>query len=185
MLRIVGGEWRGQRIRAPRSTRVRPTAERVREAIFDLLGQRLDGQRVLDLFAGSGAFGIEALSRGASHATFVERDRTAAQLIRANLEQLAALPRSTLVVADVSLFVARPASERYQVVFADPPYQELPAVECWQAVIARWLAPGGRLVIESAARSPVDVDALAATSDRRRYGDSTVTIVVPQSPTVP
>lgn len=185
MLRIVGGEWRGQRIRAPRTERVRPTAERVREAIFDLLGQRLDGQRVLDLYAGSGALGIEALSRGAAHATFVERDRTVAQLIRANLEQLAALPRSTVLQADVTAFVARPAGERFDVVFADPPYQELPASACWQTVLARWLAPDGRLVIESAARSPVAVDGLAATSDRRRYGDTAVTILVPPPPATP
>ncbi|MBN2359714.1 MAG: 16S rRNA (guanine(966)-N(2))-methyltransferase RsmD [Deltaproteobacteria bacterium] len=179
-MRIVGGEWRGRRIHAPRSPRVRPTAERVREAIFDLLGQRLEGQRVLDLFAGSGALGIEALSRGARYATFVERDRAAVQRIRANLELLAAGDRAEVVGAAVASFVARRSGARYDTVFADPPYLQPPAPEIWSDLVERWLAPGGRLVIESAVRSPVDVSGLAASSEQRCYGDSAVTIVVPR-----
>jgi 16S rRNA (guanine966-N2)-methyltransferase len=125
---VIGGEFRGRRLRAPVAPTVRPTSDRVREAIFDILFSLggVDGLRVADLFAGSGALGIEALSRGASSVTFVDRDPTALEAVRANLASvgLAEAERSgdaTVVRADVDAWVATTAS-RYDLVLCDPPY---------------------------------------------------------------
>ncbi len=174
MLRIVGGRWRGRSLKVP-GQGVRPTADRVREALFNLLGQRLDAERVLDLFAGSGALGIEALSRGAREAVFVEQRRGNAALIRANLEALDAADLGRVVVADAHRYVDRRDAELYDTVFADPPYAELPGSVFWECILERWVAPGGRLVVEHAARDRL---ALAGTEPRvRRYGDTALSIV--------
>ena len=100
MLRVIAGELRGRRLATPEGNATRPTGDRVRESLFDLLGPGQGGARVLDLFAGSGALGIEALSRGAAHAVFVERDRDALRVLRANLAALALSGRSTVVAGD-------------------------------------------------------------------------------------
>lgn len=119
MLRIIGGERRGQRFGVPGTAR--PTTDRVREAIFNILGQRLDGERVLDLFAGSGALGLEALSRGASHATFVESSARHAAMIRANAAKLGYQARANVVVVRVEALVEKPPAATYHTALADPP----------------------------------------------------------------
>jgi 16S rRNA (guanine(966)-N(2))-methyltransferase RsmD len=176
-LRVIAGRYGGRRLAAPAGRATRPTGERAREALFSMLGP-LDGLRVLDLFAGSGALGIEALSRGAEAAVFVERAPRAARAIAANLEALGlALPAAELRRQDALAFLrdARARSAAYDLVFLDPPYRlagalshELPAA------LAEVVAAGGRVVSESDRRAPLEL-ALPLSAERR-YGDTLIRI---------
>jgi len=122
-LRIVGGEWRGRRLHFPDGKGLRPTADRVRETLFNWLQGEVHGRRVLDLFAGSGALGLEALSRGAAEAVFVERARPAARQLRDNLELLGVRDRAQVEQMDAQRFLERPSSP-FDLVFLDPPFAE-------------------------------------------------------------
>lgn len=167
-MRIVGGEWRGRIIKAPRGSAVRPTLDRVREAWMSIVQLSLPGARVLDLFAGSGALGIEALSRGAESADFVDSDRRSLDVLRANLETLGASDRATVIRADAIAFADALAGDSYDVVFADPPYATDAAVQ----LAKRWLrAPFSTVIGIEHARSV----AMPAGGETRRYGDSGVT----------
>ncbi len=159
----------------PRGTR--PTSERVREALFSAVQARTDlgGARVLDLYAGSGALGLEALSRGAAHARFVESDRRAAEVLRRNVAALG-LPGAEITVGAVEPVLSAGPGEPYHLVLADPPYAvDGPTLaRVLDAVRARgWLAPGALLVVERAARSepPAWPAGVSATTERR-YGDT-------------
>jgi len=121
-MRIVAGEWGGRRIEAPPGQGTRPTTDRVREAWMSTVAAELPGARVLDLFAGSGALGLEALSRGAERATFVEQDAKALASLRANVAALGAAERASVVRADAVKFARNLAPAAYGVAFADPPY---------------------------------------------------------------
>ena len=151
-LRIIGGEWRGRRIRFPGRGGIRPTPDRVRETLFNWLMAKVPGSRCLDLFAGSGALGLEALSRGAAHSTFVERDRTNAASLR---EITAALApgRATVVEADAIAWLAT-APRAFDVVFLDPPFADGVLAETMRQLDARgWLAEGAFVYLESPARA--------------------------------
>jgi 16S rRNA (guanine966-N2)-methyltransferase len=145
-VRIVGGAWRGRRIAVPARAGVRPTPERVRETLFNWLGQRLDGAACLDLFAGSGALGFEAASRGAARVVMVEADRGAVAALRRSRELLAA-PAVEIVAGDAPAYLAR-GGERFDVVFLDPPFRQnaLPAL---LAALPPRLRPGARVYVES------------------------------------
>jgi 16S rRNA (guanine966-N2)-methyltransferase len=147
-VRIVGGEWRSRLVRFPPSAELRPTPDRVRETLFNWLGQRLDGLEVLDLFAGSGALGFEALSRGASRAVMVERDRDVAAALRSAARELQAAG-AEIVEGDALAFLSR-CTERFDVVFVDPPYASGLA-ERALARLAPRLKPHARVYLESAA----------------------------------
>jgi len=121
-VRIIGGQWRSRIVQFPGTPGLRPTPDRVRETLFNWLGQRLDGKACLDLFAGSGALGFEALSRGARRVVMVERDRAAAAALRASAQKLAAA-NVDIVEGDALRYLATPR-ERFDVVFVDPPYSE-------------------------------------------------------------
>jgi len=121
-MRIIAGEFRGPRLRPPPDRRVRPTADRVREAWFSILGDAVRGARVVDLFAGSGALGIEALSRGARHATFVEIGAQSLSVLRHNLADLDLEDRAAVRRGDVLRYVAKLDDSAFDVAFADPPY---------------------------------------------------------------
>jgi 16S rRNA (guanine966-N2)-methyltransferase len=151
VLRIVGGEWRGRRLAVPAGHLVRPTPDRVRETLFNWLQHRVAERACLDLYAGSGALGLEALSRGAKKVVFVERDPSVARQISATLELLKA-QGGHVVCADVPRFLAGPGTP-YDLVFVDPPYAEraLPAV-CMALEVGGWLAPGAMVYLECAAR---------------------------------
>ena len=123
-MRIIGGEWGGRRIKAPGGRGVRPTTDRVREAWMSALGGRLDGLTVLDLFAGSGALGLEALSRGAAYAAFVEIGRQSLNSLEENLRIVDARARATVVKADALKFVRRLPAGAFDLALADPPYGE-------------------------------------------------------------
>jgi 16S rRNA (guanine966-N2)-methyltransferase len=170
-VRVVAGEFKGRRLSAPRGTRTRPTADRVREALFSMLGD-VEGARVLDLYAGSGALGIEALSRGADSAVFVERDPNAVAAIERNLAAIGV--DAELVRDDVARFLAR-ADGEFELVFCDPPYdsaarlagmlaERLPAVT----------APQARIVTESDKRNPLVLPFPLVTE--RAYGDTRIAI---------
>lgn len=178
-MRIVAGRYGGRRLAAPAGSATRPTSDRVREATFQRLGS-LDARRVLDLFAGSGALALEALSRGAAHATLVDNAPAAIKAIRANVAALA-LPPGQIVVRrqDVRAFLrsARAAGHEYDLVLLDPPYRL--AAELGRELsplIAAVLAPGGRVVSESDRRAPLDLDPDLPLTDERRYGDTVIRI---------
>ncbi|HEV3048028.1 MAG TPA: 16S rRNA (guanine(966)-N(2))-methyltransferase RsmD [Solirubrobacteraceae bacterium] len=188
-MRVIAGRLGGRRLRAPAGRTTRPTSDRVREAVFSMLGE-LAGARVLDLFAGTGALGIEALSRGAHSAVFVERDPGAARVLEGNLTALgllgagAELRRQDALAA---LDYARGRGETYDLVFIDPPYGRArakptaaaaPPAERWgprlSASLPPLLAPGARVVVESDRRAPVELE--LELERTRRYGDTSIRI---------
>ena len=179
-MRVIAGQVHGRRLKAPRGMATRPTSARVRESIFSRLAARLDfdGLKVLDIFAGSGALGIEALSRGAASAVFVERDARAAGAIRANLGELGLGDDEAIVVQaplSAALRTARERGDAYDLVFLDPPYRLAPALgmELTES-LAPLLAARARIVTESDRRAPLDLP-LPATHERR-YGDTLIRI---------
>jgi 16S rRNA (guanine966-N2)-methyltransferase len=158
-MRIIAGEAHGRRLKAPRGLHTRPTSARARESIFSRLAVRmdLDGVRVLDIFAGSGSLGIEALSRGAAHVTFVDSSRDAAAAIRANLAQLELSDRGRIVTSDVrrALGDLEGSRESFDLVFVDAPYKDDMSAEILAMLGAmRLLAPGGWIVVEQSKRAP-------------------------------
>ena len=166
-MRIIAGEWRGRQLQAPPGAATRPTADRVRETLFSMLLSRLgpfDGLRVADLFAGSGALGFEALSRGAAFACFVENDRQAAAAIRTNAASLGALDRVQIIGGSA---LALPHAEPSDLIFADPPYALGSGTAAVQAVAAAsWLAPGGWMAVETANRDSVEPGDWALDTER-------------------
>ena len=173
-MRVIAGVLRGRRLVAPRGTATRPTSDRVREALFSALGH-MTSARVLDLFAGTGALGIEALSRGAAHATFVESARPALAALRENLATLALVDRARVVALPAARALGAMASaEPFDLVCAEPPYAALAEVPPLLAGCA--LAPGARVVIEHASRDAAPVVPHLTTRWSKAYGDTTVTL---------
>ena len=149
-MRIIAGAWRGRPLEAPPGQATRPTGDRVRETLFSMLASRLgsfEELRVADLFAGSGALGFEALSRGAAHSTFVERDAPAAAVIRRNADKFGASDRVRILSGSA---LSLPQSEPFDLVFADPPYGDGAGTAVVEAVEkAGWLAGGGWMSVET------------------------------------
>jgi 16S rRNA (guanine966-N2)-methyltransferase len=173
-MRVIAGELKGRRLVAPRGWRVRPTSDRVREAIFSALGD-VGGARVLDLYCGTGALAIEALSRGAGHATLVDRDTRPAL---GNVERLELAKRVELVRADVEGWLAGVSEEAgaptFDLVFVDAPYRLADRVgQVMDSHLPRVLGVGGRAVVESGARRPLELSSLVRLR-RRRYGGTDV-----------
>lgn len=167
-MRIVAGQWRGRRIEAPPGRGVRPTLDRVREAWMSILQHRIPGSAVLDLFAGSGALGLEALSRGAAHSAFVESDWRALRALRKNIDALGAADHAQIHHGDAFGFAGGLARHAYDLAFADPPYAGGAAAR----LSGIWLEqPFARILsIEHDAR-----EKLAGSTDTRRYGSSAIT----------
>jgi 16S rRNA (guanine966-N2)-methyltransferase len=180
-MRIVAGTHRGHPLKAPRGRATRPTADNVREAIFNLVGP-LEPTPVLDLFAGSGALGLEALSRGASHATLVDRSPRAAATIQGNLLALGLEDRARVVVADWrrALAAERAAGHVYGVAMLDPPYRLLPRIaESLGPALLPLLAPGAVVVVEHDAADPPPAleDLPASGRVDRVYGGTGVSVL--------
>jgi 16S rRNA (guanine966-N2)-methyltransferase len=174
-VRVIAGTYGGRILKAPPGAATRPTSDRVREALFSILGERTRDARVLDLFAGSGALGLEALSRGAAAVTFVDDAAAAIRAIRANLDALGADADVRRQDALRFLGTARERGAQYDLVFLDPPYRLAerlahPLSEALPAV----LAPGAVAVAESDRRAPLALD--LPLHDERRYGDTLIRI---------
>src|SRR5262245_19581446 len=181
-MRVIGGHDRGRRLRAPRGLRTRPTADRVRETLFDVLGPAVVGARVLDLFAGTGAVGIEALSRGAARVVLVERDQSALGALRANLAALGASRAAARVEAgDVLHLLPALGADEGPVgfVFVDPPYATTLAARTLEALgAARICRDGSEVVVQHSTRTTLpSVPGLVAHRRARRFGDTALTFL--------
>ncbi|MBV7394425.1 16S rRNA (guanine(966)-N(2))-methyltransferase RsmD [Mameliella sediminis] len=190
-MRIVAGDWRGRRLAAvgkgDAGAHLRPTTDRVREALFNMLaggrfGDPFDGTRVLDLFAGTGALGLEALSRGAATAVFVDDGRVAGKLIRENIKTLGCADRARLIAHNATRLPA--ADAPCDLVFLDPPYgKALGTKALLSAQAGGWIAPGALVVWEE--QSPQEAPGGFDPLDTRRYGDTHVTLLRAQEPDAP
>jgi 16S rRNA (guanine966-N2)-methyltransferase len=173
-MRVIAGAYRGRELRAPRGRATRPTSDRVREALFSILGD-LSGVRVLDLFAGSGALAIEALSRGAAGATLIDSAPAAIAAVRRNLDALGIEAEVRLQPALSFLKNARSDVRQYDLVFLDPPYRRAQGLGSELSVaLGPVLAPGARVVCESDRRAPLELE--LPVLDERRYGDTLISI---------
>ena len=176
-MRVVGGEFRGRPLAAPRSDAIRPTTDRTREALFNVIAHRygdlLEGGRVLDLFSGTGALGIEALSRGASFALFIEESVEGRGLIRANVEALGLQGRSKLFRRDATRLGSVGTMAPFDLLLADPPYGKGLAEKALASALAGgWLAPNAVCIVEESAEHELaSVEGLELV-DRRIYGDT-------------
>ena len=179
MTRIIGGTAGGRRIDTPRGVTTRPTTDMVREALFSAVEAwcgSLQGLRFLDLYAGSGAVGLEAWSRGAGVVTLVEQDRKTAAMITANAKSLG-FARAHVVVGSVALALTRPPNAPYDVVFLDPPYPTTDGDvdDTLSQLAPEWLVPGAMVVVERSSRSPEPTWPAGFTDTReRKYGETTL-----------
>ncbi|SIO03651.1 16S rRNA (guanine966-N2)-methyltransferase [Parasphingorhabdus marina DSM 22363] len=181
-MRIIAGDWRGRNIVAPKGDTTRPTADRTRERLFSMLTSRLGDfadLQVLDLFSGSGALGLEALSRGAAHCTFVEQDREALAALEKNITTLDAATRSDVRIG--SVLALGPARQAYDLVLMDPPYQTGAAsVALDKLGRLGWFAPSAWIAIETSRREDVAVKGFL-TDVVRDSGKARLTLVRPES----
>jgi len=181
-MRIVGGRLKGRGLAAPASRAIRPTSERLRGSIFDILEHRypghVEGQRVADLFAGSGALAIEALSRGARFALFVDNGAEARALLRANVEALGLGGVTRIWRADATKLGSAPAGGPFRLAFLDPPYGQSLAGPALAALLAGgWLEADALCVVEEAAKAEIKTPAGLGLVDQRIYGDTKVAIL--------
>jgi 16S rRNA (guanine966-N2)-methyltransferase len=181
-MRIVGGRLKGRALAAPTSRAIRPTSERLRESIFDILEHRypgsVEGRRVVDLFAGSGALGIEALSRGTRFALFVDNGAEARALLRANIEALGLGGVSRIWRADATRLGKAPAGGPFGLAFLDPPYrQDLAGAALASLVEGGWLEPDALCVVEETAKAAIGAPHGLALVDERIYADTQIAIL--------
>jgi 16S rRNA (guanine966-N2)-methyltransferase len=177
VMRIISGQLGGRRLHAPAGDATRPTSDRVREAVFNILGPPPDGTAVLDLFAGSGAMGLEALSRGAARATFVDRGRPALAALRANIAALGVDDRARVIAADAVTYLRSAPELGARWVFIDPPYRSDLAAQVLDLLggAPRLLAERASIVVEHDRRNPpLDRHGSLIRTDSRRYGDTVI-----------
>jgi 16S rRNA (guanine966-N2)-methyltransferase len=181
-MRIVGGRLRGRALLAPKSAAIRPTADRLRESVFNILvhayGDPVTGARVLDLFAGTGALGLEALSRGAAYALFVDEGAEARALLRGNVAALGLGGATRIFRRDATKLGPAHPLEPFSLVFADPPYgRTLAEAALASALAGGWIAPGALIVVEEAADAGFAPPAGFVEAERRRYDDTEIVIL--------
>ena len=175
-MRVIAGAFKGRRLKAPTWAGLRPSSDKLRETLFNILAPRVEGARVVDGFAGTGAIGLEALSRGAAHVTFIERDPRAAALIARNAAACGAEGRYTIESGDVATVLRRRHDPAFDLIVLDPPYDEMDIAGVLSAAADR-LNANGLIVLERATRREPDVPpALARTRDVKS-GDSTLTFL--------
>ena len=180
MIRIIGGSLKGRSLSAPSGRETRPTADRVREAIFNILAHgiedfALEDARVLDLFAGTGALGLEALSRGARFCQFVEESAETRGLIRRNADDLGLIGRCKIWRRDATRLGKAAPQPPYDLVFADPPYGKGMGERALHSLVAGgWLAPGAAVALEESSDATIDQPEGLSVIDRRLYGDTQV-----------
>lgn len=178
-MRVVGGEFRGRSLAAPQSDAIRPTTDRTREALFNVLMHRfpekVESARALDLFAGTGALGIEALSRGAAHCLFIEESAEGRGLIRTNIEALGLQGRTKIFRRDATRLGDAGTIQPFGLLLADPPYGKGFGERALQAArLGGWLKPGALCVVEEAASAAFDPGSGFQLIEKRAYGDSVI-----------
>ena len=177
-MRIIGGEFRGRRIKQPDRATVRPTKDRIREAVFNVIAEKVPGADILDVFAGSGAYGLEALSRGAKRATFIDRDELCASVISENIQALSVQERAKVIAADTAetLKFLGKNKERFDLVFADPPYNMNMARKAL-IMINQYdiLNPSGFLILEHhSAETVPESEGDVSICRQKSYGDISI-----------
>jgi 16S rRNA (guanine(966)-N(2))-methyltransferase RsmD len=176
-VRVIAGQYKGRRLKAPTWAGLRPTSDKLRETLFNIVAPHIAGARVLDGFAGTGAVGIEALSRGAASVVFVERDRRAAALIEANLATCGIADGATVLRGELTTVLRqRPGDEVFDLIVLDPPYDAPDVAAALSAAAAR-LARGGALVLERATRREPDIPPSLIEMRHVKSGDSTLTFL--------
>lgn len=178
-MRVIAGSARGLALQAPRTRATRPITDRVKESLFGILGERVPGARVLDLYAGSGAIGIEALSRGAASCVFVERGREALAVLRRNLERTGLGDRAVVRGEAVERYLAGPELPRFELVMLDPPFAEHAILAPLEAV-RPLLAPGALVVVRTFWRTDVPLPAAMVLVRQRRFGETMLTFLAPE-----
>lgn len=181
-MRVIAGVAGGVPLRVPRDRATRPITDRVKETLFGIVGERVLDARVLDLYAGSGAVGIEALSRGAAHATFVEHARDAVAVIRANLEKTRLAGEASVHAEDVLKFLLRGGDDRYDLAVLDPPYAERAILAPLRGLVPL-VAPGATVVVKHFWRTDVPEVAGLAPVRVRRFGETSLTFLVSEDAT--
>lgn len=176
-MRVIAGTARGRQLVAPRGSGTRPIADRVKETLFAILADRVVDARVLDLYAGSGAVGIEALSRGAASCAFVEHERHALAAIRENLDRAGVAERASVHPVDVLRFLGGADVDRFELVFLDPPYVERDILAPLERLAPR-LAPGATVVLKHHWRTPIPEPRGLARWRERRFGETALTFLV-------
>ncbi len=173
-VRLISGQYGGRFLDAPDTSRTHPMSERIRGALFNSIGGELEGASVLDAFAGSGALGLEALSRGASHATFLERDRIAQKVLAANIALLGCDERATLARTPVASWSEQHADTHFDLIFADPPYHDTQLSTVSR--LFHHLSPGGLMVLSYPGRGEAPTGAKGiVVVDNRSYGNACLT----------
>ena len=172
-LRVISGKFGGRNLDAPTNTRTHPMSERIRNALFNSIGSELEGASVLDAFAGTGAVGFEALSRGAHSVSFVERDRVAQSVLRNNVKSLGVENSTTIISSSVSNWLSTQSNEMFDIIFADPPYNDLqlPTVKRLFGL----LKPNGLMVLSHTGRGEVPIQTGIVVVDNRSYGNAYLT----------
>lgn len=178
-MRVIAGSARGKRLFSPKSGKIRPVLDQVKEAIFNILWE-IEGRRLLDLFAGTGAIGIEALSRGAAHVTFVDQEKEAVQLIRKNLEHCGFTEQGRVLPMTSGAAIAKLEREgaTFDLIFVDPPYQQRLIQKTFQKLASSLIVtPATRFVVEHHPKEPIpDIPGLALT-DQRKYGQTRISFL--------
>ncbi len=168
-MRVISGSARGLRLESPRGSSTRPTLDRVKEAVFSMLAPRLLDARVLDLFSGSGALGIEALSRGAAHGVFVEKSPAAVSVIKTNLERARLRERATVVTLSYECYLDA-CKDTFDIVLLDPPYAMWERADIFDRLLcADILAPGGIIIAETEGKTPLAAAGFSLIKSKR-YG---------------
>ena len=176
-MRVIAGTARGRPLVAPRGTATRPITDRVKETLFGILGDRVIDAHVLDLYAGSGSVGIEALSRGAASCAFVEHDRRAVAAIRENLERAGVAEHASVHATHVLRYLDLSADDRFEIAFMDPPYEERAILAPLERLVAH-LAPGAMVVVKHHWRTEIPEPPGLTRSRERRFGETTLTFLV-------
>lgn len=175
-MRVIAGTARGRPLVAPRGAHTRPITDRVKETLFGILGDRVIDARVLDLYAGSGSVGIEALSRGAASCDFVEHDRRAVAAIRENLQRAGVAEDASVHAMDVMRYLEHSDNDRFGLVFVDPPYDERAILAPLEQLTGR-LVPGATVVVKHHWRTPIPEPPGLARWRERRFGETTLTFL--------
>ena len=168
-LRLISGTFGGRIIEGSGTNRTHPMGERIRGALFNIIGSEVDGAVVLDAFAGSGSLGLEAVSRGATHATFVERDRAAQVVITNNVKTLGVETHTKLIKAPVATWLEK-TDQQFDIIFADPPYHDLQLSTVGK--LTKLLKPNGLMVLSYTGKGEVPTDLGVVVVDNRKYGDA-------------